>query len=246
MVITGTFHVSAYAQNSQVCRNITKIHDLVECHRILFNRNSAVFPMSELLKELADDAELACTKSQASVQPARPATGDLRCMFRVSLGADGLEDVETTQSDWMALTFNVVEGSNDDHLELSRSLTRESNWDDEAVVLAHFDLKSQITMNGLFESAFKPIRPRVTCASCHVPVGRESVSLEGYQVWPLKHIPFDRTVRGQIPKNGPLTPNELKTWLLDRWNIENCEKIENETCRRLEVLRSVSRFIERF
>lgn len=213
------------------CIDPAGIKDVVDCRNAAGANGrglhgSAV--VSFVAGHYAPFASAACTRSQASGQPASPDLGDLRCFQVFDSG--------------VILSFNLVEGLNEDRLEVSQPLAR---GDRERVILANIPTHNDADANlsDALADAFRPVEPdgHMTCGMCHRTVNHPQVKIDGIDTWVLTGVRLNSTVRGTLPKNGQVDPAQLDAVLDDLAKRHSCHEageVDSETCRRIRAVRS--------
>ena len=211
-----------------LCVDPAGIKDVVDCR----NAAGLIGPsaVSVVLDAYAPFASAACTPSQSSGQPAFPDLGDLRCFQIFQSG--------------VIISFNLVEGLNEDRIEVSQPLTP---GDRDRVILANVPVtnKADVLLSDALADAFRPVEPggHMTCGMCHRTVNHPQVKIDGIDTWVLKGIRLNSTVRGALPRRGQIGPADLNTVLDDLARRHDCHggnaaAMEPcETCRRIHAVR---------
>lgn len=229
------------ANSYSTCRDPQSIPDVVACRNETVNIGTPEeHRISAVLVAMAPKASIACTISRASAQPASPELGDLRCFQVFESG--------------LIVSFNLVEGQNGDRLEVSQPV---EGGNRDIVVLGNIRMRAAnsddieedvLTLNEVLADAFRPIEPRsrVTCAFCHRPANHPVVNINGISTKPLAGIRLNETVRGTVPKNGQIKPEELLDRLTKLRSFHSCDAghLKSETCRRIAALESSERYFK--
>lgn len=208
------------------CPEPSSIKDFVLCQNKLVAARSQ--KLSDYLSVYASTARGACTTSGASAQPAAPDEGDLRCFFVFRSGA--------------TLSFNLLEGMNHNHIEVSEPAHTEDGAD-RGVLLAFFHMDKSVSLAEALASSGIDLNDRgLNCTFCHQVIGRDQVKREGIGAWVLEPIKLNATVRGTIPRHGQVAPERLTQVLNELMVRHQCAQgavAQAETCLRLRILRSV-------
>lgn len=210
----------------ETCPDPASIKDFITCQNRLLETNSAP-RLSDYIAAYADAGRLACTRSGASAQPAFPDQGDLRCFLVFKSRA--------------TVSFNIVEGTNRNHIEVSEPAM--SDADDDGVLLAFFLLNKPIGLAEALGSSSVELNDRgLKCSFCHQVLGNDQIMRDGIKAWVLTPIKLNSTVRETIPRNGQIAPELLDKVLKDLYVGHACEAkttMPSETCMRLSVMRRV-------
>ena len=217
---------SAPAYASITCPEPSSVKDFVLCqNKLVASRASR---LSDYIGAYAYAARSACTMSGASAQPAAPDEGDLRCFFVFKSGA--------------TVSFNLLEGMNRNHIEVSEP-TPTDDGADRGVLLAFFLMTKSISLADALASSETDLNDRgLKCTFCHQVLGNDQVKRDGIGAWVLSPIKLNSTVRGTIPRNGQIAPQELDRILSALETRHQCTQttMKNaETCLRLRIIRSV-------
>ncbi|MEY4631985.1 MAG: hypothetical protein RIQ81_2105 [Pseudomonadota bacterium] len=211
------------------------IKDVVDCRNAL--AGGGPVSLAAILEEYAPHAEVACTTSRGSAQPAAPEEGDFRC-FQVFPGG-------------LISSFNLVAGLNGDRIEIGQPAVA-GNRDE--VFLANVPTRTATNLEQALADATRPIEPgdRMTCGMCHRSAGTGSIS--GVDAWVFSGIRLNSSVRGTVPRNGQVAPELLDGKLNELLVFHKCtarsalrslrwKADAGETCRRIAaVISSPGRF----
>lgn len=213
-----------------ICNPPKNIADIVECQNQVIDELSP--KISSLLRALSHSGSLGCTKSQASAQPAYPSRGDLRCFMVFGSG--------------VTLSTNLVDGLNENHLEVSENYQDATR---SGVILGHFSMDERANLKAVLESSTKPLfGSRMSCASCHRPVGVTNVpACDGQGSGTLlTPIMINRTVTGTIANaaRGQISPDKLDEELDRLSQTHRCGSVGlnvsiQETCLRISILKTM-------
>lgn len=207
------------------CIDPAGIKDVVDCR----NAAGLIGPasVSAVLEAYAPFASVACTRSQSSGQPASPDIGDLRCFQIFQSG--------------VIVSFNVVEGLNEDRIEVSQPA---APGDRERIILANVPSKNSedVLLSDALADAFRPVEPggRMTCTTCHRTVNHPRVKVGGIDTWVLQGIRLNSSVRGTVAKNGQIDPARLDDVLDGLTRQHHCRDgaAAQETCKRVRAVRA--------
>jgi hypothetical protein len=210
------------------CPTPASIREVVDCRNTL--TGGAPVAISSVLAEFAPEASVACTTSRASAQPAAPELGDLRCFQVLPNG--------------LTLSFNLLEGLNGDRIEVSQPSIA---WNRDEVFLANVSTQKASDLGRALADAVGPFEPgsNRTCGMCHKTVGLGQV--DGVEARIFAGIRLNSTIRGTVPRNGQIAPEELRERLKELLSRHGCPPPEgyfverrslegSETCRRISVV----------
>lgn len=208
------------------CPEPSSIKDFVLCQNKLVAARA--HKLSDYLAAYASTARAACTASGSSAQPAAPDEGDLRCFFVFKSGA--------------TLSFNLLEGMNRNHIEVSES-TLTDDGAERGVLLAFFLMDKPISLAQALASSETDLNDRgLKCTFCHQVLGTDQVKRDGIGAWVLEPIKLNSTVRKTIPRNGQVAPERLDRVLSELAVRHQCAQgamTHAETCLRIRLLRGV-------
>lgn len=217
------------------CPPPSTIKDVVDCRNSL----TAGGPVSlgAMIEQYAPHAEVACTTSRASAQPAAPDEGDLRC-FQVFPGG-------------LITSFNLLTGLNGDRIELSQPALADNR---DEVFLANVPTTSSTNLEQALADVNRPLDSdhAMTCGMCHRSAGSGTIS--GFDAWVFRGIRLNSTLHGTVPRNGQVAPENLDAKLKELLAFHKCAApapakivappgLAGETCRRISaVLASRGRY----
>lgn len=226
------FASSSFAASNVKCSEPSTIKDFVACQNKLIQARAST--VSDYLAAYSGArSRLACTRSQASAQPAAPDQGDLRCFLVFRSGA--------------TVSFNLVSGTNENQIEVSEATKADDG--DDGVLLAFFTMTKPIAFKDALASSSSSLNELgLKCSSCHQVIGRDQIKRDGFGAWVLEPIKINSTVRRTIPRNGQVPPETLDRVLSDLATRHGCAAVfrkriftaADETCLRLKISHDVS------